>query len=629
MYPLLVVLEGELAGKKFELADGPVRIGRGESNTVALRNENASRDHCVIEREGTAFVLRDIGSTNGTRVNGVLVSEATLTHGDFIVIPAMKGIFLEVENPIESSFSFVDEQDTIATSHDTVYLDVDACDSWRSKSADVISKIVEDIISVRDPVALQHKVLEKLLGVVPGERGVILLLGERGDRFLSTVCSIKGAGPGGHVRISRTVVNKSLREGRAILTTDVLGGQPTQSQVELGIRSVLSVPLKVLKKTIGVLYIDSSDPHFRFDQPHLELTVVISRIAAIAIEHARYLDFLEKEREYLKQESRLERSMVGNSPFILEAYRRVERIAPTDEPVLIRGETGTGKTLVALDIRDKSRRSGRTFLDVNCATIQKETAESELFGHVKGAFTGADFDKVGIFEAANGGTLFLDEIGELSMEVQAKLLLVLENRPFMRKGGVRPIQVDVRLIFATNRPVEEMIRQGKFHADLFERIKGFTIALPPLRERAADIPVLANHFLQKYLKKLGRQTGGFTPRAMSLLQTYDWPGNVRELEQSIRYALIMSNGDRIAPEDLPDLLQAHPVPDKPDLSKLDDAIAVCQNETILRAFDCAHTFGEAARILGRHPNYLFRLVKRLGLREELEKRGFRYQRPMS
>ncbi len=257
--------------------------------------------------------------------------------------------------------------------------------------------------------------------------------------------------------------------------------------------------------------------------------------------------------EWMRQELALTYDyshIVGKSSAMQEVYKRLDVVARTDTTVLILGESGTGKELVARAIHFNSDRRDRPFVSVNCSALPEGILESELFGHVRGAFTGAIRDKVGRFEMANGGTLFLDEIGDLTPTVQVKLLRVLQSQEFRRIGDNQDIRVDVRVITATNKDLEKAVASGAFRQDLFYRINVFPLTMPPLRERKDDIPLLAHHFLLKHRNKVGKRVEGFTPAAMDKLLAYHWPGNVRELENKVHHALVMCQGEHIKPEEV-------------------------------------------------------------------------------
>ena len=247
-------------------------------------------------------------------------------------------------------------------------------------------------------------------------------------------------------------------------------------------------------------------------------------------------------------------ALVGRSPPMLEVYKQIGRVAAQDVTVLIRGESGTGKELIARAIYHHSHRKDKCFLAVNCAALTDTLLESELFGHEKGAFTGADQRHIGKFEQCGDGTILLDEVGDMSPLTQSKVLRLLQEKKFERVGGRETISVDVRLVAATNRQLEEMIEEGQFRLDLFHRLNAFEIHLPPLRERGQDIELLLDYFMVRFNKELNKQISGISPEAMQLLQAYPWPGNVRELQSIVRKAMLMSTGPVIVPEFLPVLV---------------------------------------------------------------------------
>jgi len=339
---------------------------------------------------------------------------------------------------------------------------------------------------------------------------------------------------------------------------------------------------------------------------------------------------LEKENVYLQEEIRTEHNfeeIVGDSPPLLALLRRVDQVAPTDSTVLIYGETGTGKELIARAIHDRSNRKNRPLVKVNCSAISAGLVESELFGHAKGAFTGAFERRIGRFELADGGTIFLDEVGELPMDTQVKLLRVLQEREFEPVGSNRSVRVDVRIICATNRNLEEAIKAGTFRSDLYYRLNVFPLNVPPLRERSSDIDQLARFFVSRYARSLGKKITDISEAATQKLLSYSWPGNVRELQNVIERALILANGPILDLES--DLMgvSASPVLHEPPLTVAQVSNADQSSVQTLQEVERAHilavlqqTHGViegsngAAKTLGMHPNTLRHRMEKLGIK---------------
>jgi len=316
-----------------------------------------------------------------------------------------------------------------------------------------------------------------------------------------------------------------------------------------GIESMCVVPMALQGKCIGLLSVVSQQRDRYSEEDAVFLQDVANQVALAVQNMQSYQEIanlkarLEKENVYLREELRAEHNfeeIVGNSPALLKALHAVEQVAPTDSTVLIYGETGTGKELVARAIHSRSSRNGRALVSVNCSAISAGLVESELFGHMKGAFTGAIERRIGRFELANGGTIFLDEIGELSLETQVKLLRVLQEHEFEPVGSSHTLRVDVRVIAATNRNLREAVEAGRFRSDLFYRLNVFPIELPPLRERRSDIPQLVGFCLSQFSKRLGKKIDGVSRESMDNLVNYAWPGNIRELQNVIERAMIVS-----------------------------------------------------------------------------------------
>jgi transcriptional regulator with PAS, ATPase and Fis domain len=365
----------------------------------------------------------------------------------------------------------------------------------------------------------------------------------------------------------------------------------------------------------GVIYLENRDPSPPFQEPQLFLLTAIAQIASVALENAFQLEWLRNEVGRLESELNSDDEMVGDSEKLRELREKIVRVAPKSTTVLIIGESGTGKELVARSLHRQSVRAGKPFVAINCAALTASLLESELFGYEKGAFTGAIGQKRGRLETAEGGTVFLDEIGEMPLGLQAKILRVLQNREFERVGGTRTIPLDVRLIAATNRDLQELVRQGSFREDLYYRLNVVTLRAPALRDHPEDIITLAHHFAMRFGEKCARRVNGISPQARNVLRSYDWPGNVRELENAIEHAVVLGSSEMILAEDLPEALQTKWAEVSPrEAGMLQHAVNSAKRAAIKRAYELSkQDHNEAARLLGVHPNYLYRLLHNLNL----------------
>jgi Nif-specific regulatory protein len=326
---------------------------------------------------------------------------------------------------------------------------------------------------------------------------------------------------------------------------------------------------------------------------------------------------LTEQNRTLREQLHVESELVGESPPIREIEQQIARVAGTNATVLIRGESGSGKELVARAIHYSSQRRDGPIVCLNCAALTETLLESELFGHEKGSFTGATEKKIGKFEAANHGTIFLDEIGEMNVGTQAKLLRILEGHPFERVGGSVPIRVDVRVVAATNQPLEKAIQEGRFRRDLFYRLQVVEIRVPPLRERKSDVPILAEHFLKRFIRETGRKIRGFAPAALRKMEEYDWPGNVRELRNVVERAVALGSGPLLDANDiwLSSLEIATGAPRASEAAYLPMSLEEIEKEHILKTLN--HTDwnkSQAARILNIERSTLDRKINGYGLK---------------
>jgi transcriptional regulator with GAF, ATPase, and Fis domain len=633
--PRLLVLSGPLKDSTIPLSEGEVTIGREASNGIAVIDPSVSRKHCLVRGQDGRFLVRDLDSRNGTLVNGAAIEEQFLQHGDEIATGDSSFLFLVEDEEIAAAESRVELEDAQATAEttiihprDVVYLQPDRllrelpATSRVARNLNALLKISRIVHAIRDLNDLQGQLLDLIFEVVPAGRGAILLVDREGHEFNSMFARMRQSGQVQLVKVSRTVARQVLEQGVAMLGSDVPGSSELREVESLAashVRSLLCVPLTVFQRVIGCIYLDSDSVSNRLNEEHLQLVTAIAGISAVALENARCLHWLEQENERLTVEISQERSLVGEGARMKEVYQFLKRVAPTDSTVLIEGESGTGKELAARALHRNSPRSGKPFMAINCSAIPETLLESDLFGHERGAFTGAAALKKGRLEVADGGVVFLDEIGELAPTLQVKLLRVLQEREFERVGGMHPIKVDIRLIAATNSNLEQAIRDGRFRQDLYYRLAVLRITMPTLRDRREDIPMLVRHFVQKHAKRCKVKPRPISREALACLVNYDWPGNVRELENAIERALVLGSSDMILPEDLPESLLESASPPEMIEAKYHAAVKELKKQLILDAMEQTQgSYADAARILGVHPNYLHRLIRNLGLKEILK-----------
>ncbi len=624
MKPRIAAITGRLEDTVISMNEGPVLIGRQAGATLKISNASVSRRHALIEKEGDKFIIADLGSRNGTFVNDVPVKRRELQHGDRVKIGESQFFFLFEDSDEPARTSEIKFDDSQIESGATVRMTYSEALYLMARDLSALMKVSTTINAIRSLEDLQKALLQLVFEVVPAGRGAILLVGEheRGeDEFASIFGLDRVTGPDQKVKISRTIVRRVLKEGAALLIGDAEKSESlnTDSLIAARSQSLLCVPLIMLERAIGVIYLDTDEPDVRFDKDHLQLVTAMAAIAAVAIQNARHIETLESENQRLLADANIEHNMVGESSLMREAYQLISKVAPTESTVLICGESGTGKELAARAIHQNSKRNSKPFVAVNCAALAESLLESELFGHEKGAFTGALIQRKGRLEIADGGTIFLDEIAELSLALQTKLLRVLQEREFERVGSTRTIKIDIRVLAATNRDLEAAISESRFRQDLYYRLNVVKLDMPALRERPEDIPMLANYFAAKYADKCNRKVVGISAAAQQLLVNYEWPGNVRELENAIERAIVLGTTDHILADDLPEaLLETDAPAADSSASNYHEGVTRTKKQIIIDAMKASKgNYTAAAKLLGVHPNYLHRLVRNLNLKDEL------------
>ncbi|MBX3229154.1 MAG: sigma 54-interacting transcriptional regulator [Labilithrix sp.] len=582
----LEVTRGQTEGTLVEPTTDVVRIGRAEGNDLVLGDSHVSSEHAKVVFAGAQYVLVDQRSTNGT---------AILRRGERIALDDTNNreAPLEDEDVIE-----LGSQDRVV--HITVSLreEADTAKVFALKKIEelvpratilekdesrlrVLYDVLKRIGGAQDLSEVLVAICESSFTLVPLATHVTIILRDDDEEhtpvsakaaasasgYVPVMTRVRGqeAPPSQAIPITRSVFRKVVSERAAVVAADAPRdvGQ-SESLMGAQIRSTLGIPLWKGEEILGVIQVDNRDAGV-LTASDLDIMAVLAQNASLAVANARVAkrlraaeDRLKKENAFLKGKEQERRTgakkdgapeIIGNSSPMKHLLGQLEKVVNTRVTVLIEGETGAGKELVAASVHYRSNRRDRLFVGQNCAAMPETLLESELFGHKKGAFTGAHEDKRGLFEVADGGTLFLDEVTEMPLSLQSKLLRVLQEGEIRPIGATQEKKVNVRIVAATNRNLEKEVAEGRFREDLYYRLKVFPLRVPPLRERREDIPLIATHFLTRFSHEFGKPSGGFSQQAMELLQGYDWPGNVRELQNEIQRLVIQVDpGGFVTPE---------------------------------------------------------------------------------
>jgi transcriptional regulator with GAF, ATPase, and Fis domain len=615
MQPRLLAIKGSLTGTVRQLIDGQISIGRDDANQLCLADPVVSRKHCTIRKADQQHELIDLDSQNGTFVNGTPIRRKTVDHGDTIRIGSAEFVFLTHEgehtptSKIRLSDSSSNTRLTTFRVEDSPLPPAFGIEVGRmARDLTALFRISNIINSIRDSELLQRELLRLIFEVVPAEDGAVVLLTDLEEENPSICAWSRKTDETSNIEIQREFLHRAIWE-RAAVFTETASDSTTA-------RNILCLPLVAVERTIGAIYLTSLHPAPPFREDHIHFLDSVSRIAAVTLENILALDSLRSENLRLKQELNQTSNLIGESKQIRQVEEFISRVSQSDSTVLIRGESGTGKEVVARSIHQNSPRKERPFIAINCAAIPETLLESELFGHEKGAYTGAIGMRKGKLEAAEDGTLFLDEIGELAPPMQAKLLRVLQQKEFERVGGTHSVQFKARVLAATNKNLEQAIKSGEFRQDLYYRLNVVSVTIPPLREHREDIPLLALFFAAKYAQKAKRPFKGISREARALLTGYSWPGNVRELENAIEHAIVLGLTEEILPEDLPNGVLEEQSEELAG-ARYHDVLNHSKKDMILNALrDAKGSYPEAARLLGIHPKYLHRLARNLNLKSD-------------
>ena len=517
-----------------------ITIGRAEGNDVVLTDGSLAPTHVNLLRKGNHFTISVLDRNTVVIVNGQRARSSDLRTGDTFQLGRFQLQLIEGE-PASAV-----KQAPVGGAGAPL------AEVARLERLVAFSR---DLMADGDRDRIFRKLLEAVVEMTGAEKGFLIAFKD-GERCLAASHNVNAAGGALDLsRVSDSIIDRVVADRKALIVSDALRDSTfgtARSVVDLRLSSVMCVPLMGRSELLGVLYLGNDNVRSLFDQQDLSLLEVFASQAALLVQQALFLNELQVSNRNLKEQLQAvsQGGIIGSSAQMKEVFKVLRRMAPTDINVLVLGETGTGKELIARELHRLSTRREKPFIAVNCGAIPENLLESELFGHKRGAFTGAVADKIGTFEAANGGTIFLDEIGEMPMSLQVKLLRVLQERVIERVGDIQSRPLDIRVLSATNKNLQDEIRSGNFREDLFYRLNEVSLELPPLRDRGDDIAQIGQFLLNKYAEQYGSKARGFTVGCVNAMRSYYWPGNVRELENRIKKAVIMTDRAQLTPEDL-------------------------------------------------------------------------------
>lgn len=582
----MLISQDPAGAKRFPLVKNITRIGSDPGCEVTLDGADVAADHAQLIREGDSWVLASIGRARPLLVNGKKERRVCLRDGDTVR---------------------VGDHELVFRTHDIVATTSTADDQIVRAYRDVVG-FSEKLLRTSNLDELLEALMDNVIARTRADKGFLVLFdqGQPGVRVARNVQRENIVDALG--QLSDTILQKVVKEQRPIVVADALNDREfsaSESIINLRLSSVMCVPLTEGPELLGLIYLGSSRITSLFEPATLELVTIYAAQASLLIRNAMLLDTLRTDNQVLRQAVEEKRfgEIIGSSEQMEEVFRKVRKVAPTDISVLITGETGTGKELIAREIHVRSERAKTPFVVVNCGAIPENLMESELFGHVRGAFTGAVATRIGRFQAAAGGTLFLDEIGELPLSLQVKLLRALQEKTVTKVGDTKPEEVDIRVLAATNKDLARAIREGAFREDLYYRLNVVGIHLPPLRERDEDLMLMARYFLKRYTAEYASKARDFSPQCVAVMKKYGWPGNIRQLENRIKKAVIMADHVQLGAEDL-EISDADLEPVVPLTQAREDFQRRYINEVLQRnngnRTKTAHDLGVDPRTIFRH-----------------------------
>jgi transcriptional regulator with GAF, ATPase, and Fis domain len=546
-------------------------LGRAADNRIVLKDDLCSRHHSEIFLVSGNWVIRDLGSLNGVVINEKPAKgDSVLQPADNVRLGRATYVFVQTLDQLPSLPDIPRKADEVEgieitkrlgqtkylpaapppiPSEATVQVPPMGSEPQHSRpsmthSLSILYRLALEMSEAKTPTDLADLVIAALMQATPAEVGAVLQLREGGKELDPVAYQARPSFRSGYHKVSQFVSREVLSTKQAVLAEDIGENdrfKNRESVADLRATSLICAPIFHELKPLGLLHLYRTGSKERLNTEDLEFTLAVAHQFGLAWQQLKKQAGLSVENRSLKDQLRLDSELVGQSSPLRKIEDQITRVAATKATVLIRGESGVGKELVARALHTSSPRKDAAIICLNCAALTETLLESELFGHEKGAFTGATERMIGKFEAADQGTIFLDEIGEMGLSTQAKLLRVLEGHPFERVGGNTPIKVDVRVVAATNRPLEDAIREGTFRKDLYFRLQVVQLDIPPLRDRIDDIVMLAEHFLKRFSREMGRKIKGFTPAALDKMLSYNWPGNIRELKNVVERAVALGS----------------------------------------------------------------------------------------
>ncbi len=584
--------------KIFSIYKKITSLGRAAASDVAIDDRTMAEHHAQIVFDGKAFNLNEVDLEADIQVNQKKKRRVRLEHGDRIDL-----------GKVELHFSLFDEADR---DEDEAGAATGQSDE-RSVAVGMrqLHELSQRLMQARQMEDKLSLLMDAVIAATHAAKGFLVLL-EGGDTRVTVARNLGGKNvEGGVAHLSDSILARVIETKQPLIVSDALSDTQfgrSESVMNLQLASVMCAPLLAEGQLLGLIYLGNDSVRGLFGETSLEILTIFAAQAALLLQNAQLLDQLRSDKGELEKQLHEKRfgDIVGTNPSLVEVFRKVEKVAGTDISVLITGETGTGKELIAREVHRRSTRKDGPFVVVNCGAIPENLMESELFGHVRGAFTGAVATRSGKFQAAHQGTLFLDEIGELPLGLQVKLLRALQERVVTKVGDTKPDRVDIRVVAATNRDLEAEIKKGTFREDLFYRLNVVNLHLPPLRERGDDTVLLAKFLLAKYAEELNPKVKGFTPNALIAIRKYEWPGNVRQLENRLKKAIVLCDKTLIGPEDL-DLFAEALAP----IMTLTQAREDFQRRYILEVLERNNgNRTKTARDLGVDPRTIFRYLER-------------------